>query len=107
MAAPRKTTTTDTAKVHINLDTFEDEKGLVEDFAFVLNGRRIVMTNPRDVAWQDLAELDDPYALADICMSKEDGEFFLAQRMKARKLEALMQAFQKHYGLGSRGNARA
>lgn len=111
MATPRKTTTgprpVDSAKVHLNLDTYEGERGVEEPFAFVIEGRRIVLLNPRDVAWQDLAELDDPYALAEICMTEEDGNFFIEQRMPARKLEALMQAFQKHYGLGSRGNARA
>ena len=117
MAAPRKTPASrqprklavagDNAKVHLNLDTFEYERGEREQFAFVLGGRRIVMTDPADVDWQDLAEMDDPFTLAETCMTEEDASYFLEYRMPAKKMQELVKTFQKHYGLGTPGHAPA
>lgn len=94
-------------KVHFNLDTYEKEGGEKEPFTAFINGRTIVMTDPTDLSWQELEDLDDPDRFAELVMTKEDGEFFLKEPLKAWQLNGLMDGYMTHYGLGSRGNGRA
>ena len=102
---PAATTTPDLpADVAINLDTFELEDNERGPFTFVLGGRRITLIDPRQVAWQDLADIDSPYGFAEACMSEKDREFFLEQRLKAGVLNELMTRFRSHYGMGQPGN---
>lgn len=110
MAAQRKTPRTATANgdspsVDFNLDTFELEAE--RPFAFVLGGRRIQLKDPNHIDWHDLADIDGPVELANICMGEEDREFFLEHPLPTGKLNELMRRFQKHTGIGNRGNADA
>lgn len=96
----------DSGAVQFSLDTFEREK-TYELFAADLGGKRIVMTDPAELEWQDLAELDDPVEFIELCMSDEDREYLLSLRLKAWQLEGLMAAYMTHYGVGSRGKGVA
>jgi hypothetical protein len=96
----------DSGAVQFSLDTFEREK-TYELFAADLGGQRIVMTDPAELEWQDLAELDDPVEFIDLCMSDEDKEYLLSLRLKAWQLEGLMSAYMTHYGIGNRGKGIA
>ena len=90
--------------VTLNLDTYEIEKP-DEEFTFVLGGRRIVCVNPNDVDWRDLAAIDDPDEFADVCMTADDATYFKGYTpFPAAKLNAVLQAYREHYGLGNPGN---
>jgi hypothetical protein len=93
--------------VTLNLDTYEREGARPEPFVIVVGGRRIEMSDPAEMDWQDLVDVNDPFAVAETFMSEEDAEYFLEFRMPAHKLQAFSRAFQQHYGLGSPGNAGA
>ena len=93
--------------VDFNMDTYEREGERPKPFTTVIGGRRIVLSDPTNLDWQDLADMDDPFELADKCMRPEDRDYFLEHRAPAYKLQAMAQAFQKHYGMGNAGNAGA
>lgn len=95
------------AGVKLNLDTYEHEAERPEPFAVVVGGKRIILNDPFYLDWQDAADVDDPFELAEKCMSEEDREHFLETRLPMWKLQKLVEAYQEHYGLGSRGNVSA
>ena len=108
MATSRtRSSSASTEKVHFNTDTYESERGDVEPFAAVIGGKRIVMTDPTDLPWQVLEDIDDPESFAELVIPEADREHFLTFPLSAKKLNGLMTAYQKHYGLGSQGNAGA
>lgn len=107
MAVARKTITPAAERVHFNLDTFEREGGAKEVFAAVIAERRIEMVDPVELDWQDLNDLDTPDEFLRFCFTPEDKEFFMAQKITAWRLNGLMEAYMKHYGLGDKGKGRA
>ena len=92
--------------VHFNIDTFEREGGSKEIFAAVVAGKRIQMTDPVELDWQDLNNLDSPDEFLAYCFSEEDRKYFMAQKIEAWRLNGLMDAYMKHYGLGDKGKGR-
>jgi len=91
-------------KVHLNLDTYENEEP-AEPFNFVLGGRAITAKDPGDIDWRLLADIDDPDAFADTVLEEDDAVFFKDYTpFPARKLNALSTAYREHYGLGNPGN---
>lgn len=97
---------TDVEKVQLNLDSLDREEAF-EPFAFVLDGRRIVMTDPKEISWQDLQTIEVPSQFAKHAMSVEDRKFFVAKKLPGWKFNALFKAYQEHYGLDTEGNAHA
>jgi hypothetical protein len=110
MAATRKTTPApkrpDNGTVHFSLDTFEREK-TYEPFAADLGGRRVVMTDPQELEWVDLAELESPAEFIDLCMAEEDKTHLLSLGLTSWQMNGLMDAYMAHYGIGNRGKGRA
>ena len=102
-----KTATDLPANVALNLDTYELEDNERGPFTFVLGGKPITLIDPRQVAWQDLADIDSPYGFAEACMTEKDREHFLEHRLPAGKLNELMRRFRAHYGMGEPGNSGA
>lgn len=94
--------------VDFNLDDLDDEQASDErPFAFVVNGHRFTLSNPADLDWKDLLEIDDPVAFFRYCMPEDQKTAFKAQDISGKKLGKVIEAFQKHYGIGARGNGRA
>jgi hypothetical protein len=94
----------DDATVTLNLDTYEIEKP-DQEFSFVLGGRLIECINPNDVDWRDLAAIDDPDEFADVTMQEKDATYFKEFKpFPAAKLNAVLDAYRSHYGLGKPGN---
>ena len=108
MATPKKPAShrPDAGTVHFSLDTYEREK-VYEPFAADLGGRRIVMTDPQELEWLDLATLESPAEFIDLCMGDEDREYLLSLKLKSWQLNGLMDAYMSHYGIGDRGKGRA
>ena len=96
-----------TPTVHFNLDTYEREGKVAEPFVAVIGGKPITMNDPVDLDWRDLEKIDDPDTFAELVIPEDEQETFLGAKMKAWQLNGLMDAYMTHFGLGSRGNARA
>lgn len=95
-----------TPKVNLSLDDLEKENPK-EPYTIALRGRTIELHDPQDIDWLVLAELeDDPVSFVTECMSEEDSEFFMAEKLESWKVERLMKDFMRHFGLGARGKGR-
>lgn len=95
----------DTRPSALNLDTLERE-GAPTPFDFTLAGKRYLMSDPKDIDWQDLiAAMSSPHMFFRLVLPAEDRQEFFEQRLPAWKLNILMQRYQDHYGLPSLPNA--
>lgn len=108
MAAPRSKPTrpSSTGKVHFSLETLEREK-VYELFAADLGERRIEMIDPQELEFEALAEIDNPIEFLELCMTPEDRKYVYSLKLKAWQMNALMDAYMRHYGLGDRGKGNA
>lgn len=88
------------ADIVLDLDVEErDPKDSRPVFAAVVGGRRIVMTDPEELDWQDLYEIQTPQDFLYACLSTEDRKHLFEQKLPAWKLGKLVTAFMNHYGL--------
>jgi len=93
--------------VKLNLDTYEYEEERPEPFTFVLGGTVLTINDPVVLDWQDAADINDPFELADKLMSEKDRKVFLETKTPMTHLRKLVGAFQRHYGMDNPGNAGA
>jgi len=91
--------------VAVNLDTAEREDKH-EEFAAVIDGKRIVFTDAADLEWDVLETMDSPSEFIAACTTDEDRKHIYAARLEAWKFKVLWEAYQQHFGLASPGNAR-
>lgn len=84
--------------VNLNLDEVENEEAK-EPFVVVLGGREISFSDPAELDWQDLLEINDPVQFLRYVVSKEDREYIHKQRIPAFKFAKLMDAFSTYYEL--------
>lgn len=95
-----------TPKIVLNLDEFE-RKNTKDPFTVVVGGKPITFTDPEEMDWEDLAELDSPGDFIDLCLNDEDREHVYAQNLPAFKFKKLWEAYQQHYDLlAARGKRR-
>lgn len=89
----------------LDLDALERE-GAPEPFDFVLGGKRYMMSDPKEVDWQDLlAAMSNPVMFFRLVLPAEDQRVFFETRLPSWKMNKLMQRYQDHYGLPSLPNA--
>lgn len=86
-------------EITLNLDTVERPGGPIKPFSAVVEGRRIVMTDPEDIDWQDLLEIEDPLDFLRHCVSDEDRTYLRGVKIPGWKFGVLMERYQKHYKL--------
>lgn len=72
------------------------------DFTVRINGRVLTMTDPEEIDWQDLLDIENPVDFLHYCTSQEDREFLYAQRMGGWKLGRLMDRYMKHFELDAK-----
>lgn len=87
-----------TGKVHLNLDTLEREEHY-ETFRPVVNGRAISMTDPAELDWQVLADIEDPTEFLRHAIGEEDKDFLRSAKIPGWKFGKLIDGYVKHYGL--------
>jgi hypothetical protein len=91
----------------LNLDTLEREESEVKpEFAIVINGQRLVFEDAANLEWDVLEVMDTPSDFVEYTLSEEDQKVLRDAKLPGWKFRALWEAYQAHYGLGSRGNAR-
>jgi hypothetical protein len=94
--------------VSLDLDSLEREGAVAEKFRFTHQGTTYEMFDPQDIDWQDLlAGLRNPGLFVRFAMSTADQVTFFSSRVPAWKMNKLMEAYQKHFGLPDLGNANA
>lgn len=84
-----------------DLDALERED-TGDAFTFSVAGREITLLDPQEMDWQDLATLNGEDAsqfFGAAIEDDDDADFFLDQAMPAWKLDKLMTAYLKHYGM--------
>ena len=95
------------APVALNLDELERE-GAPGDFAVVLGGKRLVMSDAQEVPWQDLmVAMQDPHAFFRLVVPEDDQDRFFQADLPVWKMRRLMDAYTDHYGLTDLGNPAA
>lgn len=86
----------DTGKVHFDLDTVERDETF-EPFAVTIKGRRIVISDPADIDYQDLLTVQQPLEFFKFTMSQEDRDYLREQHFPGWRLGKLFEAYLDHY----------
>jgi hypothetical protein len=95
-------------RVAFDLDALEREGGSPMPFDIRLDGKRFMLSDPKEIDWQDLLYcMRDPVLFFRRVVPAEDHSAFFSAKLPSWKMNALMEAYQKHYGLGSPGEMGA
>lgn len=89
--------------IDFNLDTVEREKQY-SPFKVNVAGRVIYMRDPAELDWKDLLKIENPAHFLRYAVSEDDREFLREQKIEGWRFGKLIEAYQKHYGLGDQGN---
>lgn len=91
-----------------DLDALERQGAAAAPFKFIHKGRQYTMLDPQEIDWQDLIQgLRNPALFVRFAMPIDQQRDFFTSRIEAWKMNALMEQYQKHYGLPDLGNASA
>lgn len=92
----------------LNLDELEREGGSPIPFSFMHDSRRYVMSDPQEVDWQKLIlAMSNPVRFLQIVLPPDDQNQFFSSPLPTWKMNALMDAYLKHYGLPTPGELGA
>ncbi len=92
----------------LDLDALEREGGSPVPFVFQLSGKRYLLSDPKEIDWQDLVSaLSSPYMFFKLMLPADDHEQFFSTKVPSWKLNALVEAYIKHYGLPNAGESNA
>lgn len=92
----------------LDLDALEREGGSPIPFVFVLGGKRYLLSDPKEIDWQDLiSALTNPYMFFKLMLPPDDQDTFFGTKVPSWKLNTLVESYIKHYGLPSAGEADA
>lgn len=84
-------------QVDLNLDELERDQ--VTPFSFVLAGQRVEMTDPHEIDFKDLMEIDHPSKFLEYALSPEAKKLLLENKVPGWKFNELIDGYMKHYGL--------
>jgi hypothetical protein len=85
-------------KVHSNLDEAERDS-TYETFAFVLNGQRVEMVDPREIEFKDLMTIEHPANFLKFALSPEAKKLLAETDLPGWKFNKLIHDYMDHYGL--------
>lgn len=90
-------------QITFNLDTVEkDPAEVIEPFVVNIGGRAITMTDPSDLDWQDLEDIQTPSGFLAFAVTAEDRRHIAQQRIPGWKFGKLMEAYMQHYRMEER-----
>ncbi|MER7331662.1 MULTISPECIES: hypothetical protein [unclassified Micromonospora] len=102
-AAEKPSTNPATEDVSLDLDSLEREDPQ-DPFTFRLKGHTYTIADPKELDWQkQLRAFGDPVYFLRHAMSAEDVEKFFNTELPGWKMEAVMKAYWKHFGLPDLG----
>lgn len=91
-----------TDKIHFNADEAERPQEF-EPFVTVLNGRTITISDPADIDFQDLLEIENPMGFFKYTMSQEDRDWLASERgIKGWRLGLVLEQYLKHFQAADR-----
>jgi hypothetical protein len=94
--------------VVFDLDAIEREGVVAEPFRFQYEGEQYEMLDPQEIDWQNLLSgLRNPALFVRFAMPLSEQKRFFSKTIPAWKMNHLMEAYQKHYGIPDLGNANA
>ena len=91
-----------TDHIDLNLDTAERPVDQVKPkFSFTWKGRRIELSDPAEVDYRDLLEVESPVGFLRYTAGKEDRDFLASAEgsMEGWRLGLLMEKYYAHFGL--------
>lgn len=98
-------------RVHFDIDQAEAaaaaEDSKKEPFAANIHGRTIVMRNAARLDWKVLLGIEHPIEFIKYCASEEDRDWLKEQDIAGDVFNQMIEAYQKYYDLGSKGNGVA
>lgn len=80
-----------------NLDE-QERAAAPEIFSTLVGGKRITMTDPEDLDWEDLLAIETPYDFLTYSCSPEDRRHILSLKLPGWKFSKLIEAYKQHYG---------
>ena len=90
-------------EIDLDLDALErPEEERIAPFAVNIGGRRIVMVDPLDLDWQDVADINKPEEFLRYAVTDEDRQHILRTPMTSYKFGKLMDAYMSHFKLDQR-----
>lgn len=96
-----------TDKIVLDLDTIErpaDQKKA--EFAFNWKGRRIVLTDPAELSYQELLEIEHPLGFIRYTASQEDRDHLAKEPMEGWRMGILIENYYKHFGLDDKNREK-
>ena len=72
-----------------------------------VESRAVTMTDPTDIDWVDLLDINEPLQFLRYCVTAEDREFIKTCPIEGWRFGKLIEAYQRHYGLDTKGNGAA
>lgn len=94
--------------IHLDLDTAERPADQVhEPFTFNWKGRAITLSDPAEIDWRELLEIESPVGFLRYTATQEDREFLRsdAGKMEGWRIGVLMEGYYKHFGLDKNKSA--
>lgn len=90
--------------VDLDLDALERpaEEASIQPFTVKIAGRTITMTDPQEIDWQDLVDLESPVEFMRHCVNDDDRAHIRKQSIPGWKIGQLMEAYMEHYRLEDR-----
>lgn len=96
-----------TDRIDLDLDALErPEDQKAEEFAFNWKGRRIVLSDPAELDYRQLLEIDNPLGFLRYTASQSDRDFLAsdAGKMEGWRMGVLIEKYYKHFNLGQGEN---
>lgn len=94
-------------QVTLDLDNVEREE-TYKPFVVNVDGKAITFTDPAEIDWKDLLDIEEPAQFLRHAVSAEDRAHLKQADIPGWKFKLLMESYTNHYGLDlSRGNGIA
>lgn len=98
----------DTTPVDLDLDALERDGKRPGPFTFRVEGEQFSLADPQDIDWQDLlVATRNPLMFIRYTLGEDEYKRFLRLKMPEWKMEKLMAAFFKHFGMTDSPEVRA
>ena len=92
-------------RIDFDLDNVERESK-TKPFTFNWKGRAISLSDPAELDYRELLEIDNPLGFLRYTASKEDRDFLASDegQMEGWRMGKLIEAYYKHFGLDQNRN---
>jgi hypothetical protein len=87
-------------QVDFDLDSYERApEDVIPSLVMKIGGKPITLTNPDEIDWRDLVDMDNPVQFLTFSMSTEDRKHLMSLKLPAHKMAKLMEVYNDHFKL--------